>query len=94
MSQLVLKCFISKAKEPKLAYNENSFTLDNSFVFTVREFDLQKLFISEIKKVKGSIFNPIWVRAIFIIDSIDPTPFFVEEKYIGSLQTKLLRFYP
>jgi hypothetical protein len=88
-----LKCYVSKAKEPKFVYNENSITLDNSFVFTIREFELEDLEISDIEKIQGSIFNPTWVRAIFMRTSQDPTPFFIKEEDVEKLQIELIKCY-
>lgn len=81
-----LKVFVGDEK----VYNHNSVKLDNSFQPTVLRLLLDDLEITDIKKIQGSIFNPLWVRGV--IDLSKPmclVPLFIDEDDVVKLQKEI-----
>ena len=77
---IVLRCYVPNCDDGRKIYDHRNICIGDDFTFTHRQFDLLELSVSEIKKYAHGWWNPIWVRAVFIITSKDPTPFFIKEE--------------
>lgn len=65
---------------------ESSSRIGTSYVWSIREFRIDQLEVTDIKKYQGHFFNPVAVRAIIDITSSSLVKFFILEEHVEDLK--------
>jgi hypothetical protein len=63
----------------------NSLFLNPAFQKSVRRFELADLWVTEVQKIQGSVFNPTYVREVVDLTR-SQLPFYISETKVTKLQ--------
>lgn len=89
MKSVRLYCYIPDCDDGRKVYEPDKINLGKNFRLAIKEYNLESLEITNIRKYAGSMFNPIWVIGVFDVSNKDPTPFFIKETIVESLKEKI-----
>lgn len=89
MAIVRLYCYIPDCDDGRKVYEPDRINLGKNFRLAVKEYSTENLEITKIRKYAGSMFNPVWVIGVYDVSSRDPTPFFIKEESVASLEEKI-----